>query len=216
MSRSIVWREGESRGGRKRSAVGGYSARAHCSALKSVQTAGMAIFLGQTAKRFDLTKKVSSRARAPPLFLSPLSLSPHCAVPVIEPPPPLTPTAPPPPTPTAPPPPTPTASTPKVARRPAAQAVRRPGATPPGAAPPSAAQRLSIQLPPTARRHPSLLRPLVLTDGGHGSRALRACFLGACWEGCYYSTPTPSESAGRQHDDIGGRFFFGRERSGEA
>ena len=55
----------------------------------------------------------------------------------------------------------------------------------------------------------------VLTDGGRGSRGLRASFLGACWEGCYYSTPAPSESAGRQHDNTSGRFFFGRERSGE-
>ena len=39
--------EGEALGGRECLVVGGYSARAHCSALKSVQTAGMAIFLGQ-------------------------------------------------------------------------------------------------------------------------------------------------------------------------
>src|SRR3989337_33131 len=56
----------------------------------------------------------------------------------------------------------------------------------------------------------------VLTDGGRGSRALRGSFLGAWWEGCSHSTPAPPESAASQHaDTTGGRFFFGRERSGE-
>ena len=43
-SRSIGWREGESRGGRRWLAGGGYSAGAHCSALQSVQMAGMPFF----------------------------------------------------------------------------------------------------------------------------------------------------------------------------
>ncbi|XP_037482531.1 uncharacterized protein LOC119361418 [Triticum dicoccoides] len=56
----------------------------------------------------------------------------------------------------------------------------------------------------------------VLTDGGPGSRALRGSFLSACWEGCFPSTPAPPKSADRQYAVTnGGRFFFGRERSGE-
>ena len=42
--RSIGWHEGESRGGRRWLAGGGYSAGAHCSALQSVQMAGMPFF----------------------------------------------------------------------------------------------------------------------------------------------------------------------------
>ena len=49
---------GEARGGRRRLAGGGYSAGAHCSALQSVQMAGIAIFYATWAR-----PKVSSSSR---------------------------------------------------------------------------------------------------------------------------------------------------------
>ena len=43
-SSRIIGRAGEARGGRRRLEGGGYSAGAHCSALQSVQMAGMPFF----------------------------------------------------------------------------------------------------------------------------------------------------------------------------